>query len=518
MFNFDLMNLLTTDKTFDISRNVAMGILILTLLGSLYVHKNILTQEIQGAHSWRQCQTMWNIRNFVRHDSNILNPRVSHFNGGKDNIYRYEFPIMQWTIAQIEKITSEDIFVVRIFLFLLGAIGVLGMYYLANQIFNNKIVAVLTAHFFQYSPLFYYYGLNPIPDNLALVASIWYLYFILVFNKSKSQLHLIFAVCLLLLASLSKLPYLMFGVVSFYIFIVDLIKTNPNFKKIMIFGLIHAIILIPTFMWYAWVIPGWKGNTVLSGIFEYQLDFHEYKEIFKYHITQMFPRILLYPTVWPLMAIGLIGIWFQKVNKGWLIGLVSITFLFLFLEFNAINIVHDYYLMPFLPWLYVIIGSGIAVLLKLKKPIFLIVFGFLFFYASNNTTKSTDSKWTNKHDAFNPDVYKYQKELKEVVPRDELCLILNDESTYIFSYLIDKMGHVVHSDNLNIGWIGDMIDNYGLTYMYSDSRKIDQNPEIAPFIDTLLLSAGSINVYKLRDPISKDIKHLPFFKQIKKEN
>ena len=75
------------------------------------------------------------------------------------------------------------------------------------------------------------------------------------------------------------------------------------------------------------------------------------------------------------------------------------------------------------------------------------------------------------------------------------------------------MGHIFYNDELPVDWIGDMIDNYGETHMYSDSRKIDQDSAFYQFVDTLLLDISSIHVYKLREPKHQTINYLPEFKR-----
>jgi hypothetical protein len=43
-----------------------------------------------------------------------------------------------------------------------------------------------------------------------------------------------------------------------------------------------------------------------------------------------------------------------------------------------------------------------------------------------------------------------------------------------------------------------MIQN-GAEYLYSDSRHIDQNAEIKPLLEKMILQKGSVRVYKLKD-------------------
>lgn len=467
---------------------------------SLFLHKEYMSLDVQGIHSWRQSQTMWNVRNFVRHDNNILNPRVSHFNGGKDNIYRYEFPLMQWGIAQFQKIGGEQIEIARGTLFLLGVLSVFGIYFLARLQFQNDFTAFFTAFLFQFSPVFFYYTINPIPDNLALTGAIWYLYFILKHRNSKKTKYLIFASSCLLISTLAKLPYLMFAVVSIYIFIKDYLLEVGVRKSILKYPLLQFSILIPAFVWYAWVIPGWSGNPILSGIFSSDINYDQYREIFEYHKEVMFPELLLYWPVWLFALLGIPAILYFKKNTGWLISLVFITFLYLILEFNAIGKVHDYYMMPFLPWLYILVGYGIKLIIKLPYLIGYIIAITLAVFAPFHTYNYTSDFWSIEKAYFNNDVFRYSDQLKNAVPQDAMCIILNDNSYYVFSYQIDKMGHIFTNDHLPTPWIEDMIKNHNVEYMYSDSRKIDQDSSNQKYLDTLILKAESVHVYKLKDP------------------
>jgi len=45
-----------------------------------------------------------------------------------------------------------------------------------------------------------------------------------------------------------------------------------------------------------------------------------------------------------------------------------------------------------------------------------------------------------------------------------------------------------------------MIDNKGATYMYCNNRKVDENPEISKFFESLVLQHGIIKVFKLKPP------------------
>ena len=88
--------------------------------------------------------------------------------------------------------------------------------------------------------------------------------------------------------------------------------------------------------------------------------------------------------------------------------------------------------------------------------------------------------------------------LRNLVPNDEKCIMLNDVSTYVFSYLIDKQGYIFQDDYLPMAWIEDMVKNNHVHYMYSDSRKVDGSPEFQPFVESIIFEKGTMKVFKLK--------------------
>ncbi len=64
-------------------------------------------------------------------------------------------------------------------------------------------------------------------------------------------------------------------------------------------------------------------------------------------------------------------------------------------------------------------------------------------------------------------------------------------------YQIDKQGYVFDKDDLPAMWIEDMILRRRATYMYSDSRKVDTSAAVLPYLDSLIIQAGTIKVFRL---------------------
>ena len=193
-----------------INKHALLFFLLIPLVSTV-LHWRIFTTDLMGVHLWRQSQTAINIQNFYRHDFNIMNPRNNSFNGGRDNIMRFEFPIMQWLVAAAHKIFGESIAITRISMFVLGILGVLGVYFLLKWLWNDKIVALLGAWAFNFSPVFYYYTMNPLPDVFALCSTIWAMAFFFRYLKTAQYSAILLSALFLAIATLAKLPYIIFG-------------------------------------------------------------------------------------------------------------------------------------------------------------------------------------------------------------------------------------------------------------------------------------------------------------------
>ena len=478
-------------------------LLLLAFIGlSLWQHRAVMSLDIQGVHTWRQSQTMWNVRNFARQDANILNTRVSSFNGDKDNLYRYEFPVLQWGLGMAWRGLGESILLLRLLLFGLGALTVFGFFLLLHQLCRDWLLAFVGAVLFQYSPVFYYYTVNPLPDNLALAAGIYYLYALSRYLERGYWRDLLLASFCLSLATAAKLPFLMYALASILPFFQRLYQDRGLKAANLRLAWVQLLWLLPTLAWYAWVMPGWKGNPVLKGVFGEATPWREYARIIVYHAREMFPNILLSWPVWALFVWGAYRHWQQRREPrlAWIAPTIFITFLYLLLQLNAINTVHDYYMFPFLPWLYAWVALGLQGLgsyLGAKRGYaFALVLGLSAFY----TPRYCAPMWSIEASYFNADLFVHSEALQKAVPRDERCIILNDHTDYIFSYRIDKMGYIFHNDYLPIEWVDDIVRNDGVRYLYTDSQPFIQRPELQPYLDTLLLQAGSIQVYRLKLP------------------
>jgi len=349
-----------------------------------------------------------------------------------------------------------------------------------------------------FCPVIFYYIINPLPDNLALAAGIWYLYHIVSYQQSNENRYLFLASISLLIATLAKLPFLMFSIVSIFFFVKDLLRGQNSWPKLIAFGAIQLAVLVPALLWYHWVMPGWEGNGILKGVFDGETDWANNAKILTYHSKTMFPFLLLYPSVWLPLLVGLVfGFRISTKDISWIWSLVGITFLYLILQWDVIGTVHDYYLMPFLPWLYIFVTLGIEKLLKTRSIIWSVVALICLLSTPIVSYQMTVDKWYAVW--YNKDLYTHRQVLIDAVPNDELCIMLRDMSKYVFPYQVNKRGYIYPNESLSGKTVEKLIKDKGIHYLYSDSRKFEEKVDVQPLLDSLILEAGSIHVYRLKN-------------------
>ena len=470
---------------------------------SVLLHREIFTKDLIGKHLWRQAQTQLNIQNFTRNDFNILNPRTNSWNGNS-SILRLEFPIMQWTIASLNKIFGESIFITRLFMFLTGIFGALGFYLLLYELLEDRWSSLIGAYLLTYSPVFYFYTMNPQPDIFGLSMGIWSFYFFFKYkNKNFKNSYLILSAIFISISILAKLPFIIFGIIPSIFFIQNLLGKNEK-KHIISVSLViaYGISLVGPVLWYSWVMKSWGNDTTIGGIVNHPISWDRFSYILKHHFEVMWPRQLIgYPAL-ILLLIGLFYAFKKKVykNKNFIlivsfaIGLMA----YFFYEISIIDVVHDYYMLPFFPLFFLVVAYGTKSILKKKigKALVLIVFIAAPFHAY----LSVNNWWSRYMSFFDMALLEDRDFLRNFIPQDSKCIMLNDYSGCMTSYLIDKQGYTFNNDQLPTLWVDDMIKNYNTTYLFSTSRAVDTREDLQPYLDSVIYEKIHLRVFKLKNP------------------
>lgn len=468
------------------------------------MHLPHFTKELLSVHVWRQTQTQSTIDNFHEEDRNILNPRRNN-RGDKKGIFRMEFPLMQWLIAAIYPITGRSILVTRSFMFLTGIACILGIFFFLRKLLKDDWIASLGAWAFTFSPAFYYYIINPIPDLFALALSIWGIS--LCWKSSGNSF--IHGLLLLSLGTLCKLPFVLFFIIPFFTIIqktgnpqenLKLVTTKPKDLTLNLLKIFLA--LLPPIIWYVQVVPDWKGNGIVQGVLNTQTPLSQLEDYLLHNLISTLPELLVNYASLPFFLTGIYFAFKQKLHtkyKELLFLGIALGAYFLF-ELNMIAKVHDYYLFPFYPIIILCIAYGIRNFIYNSRQYLRYFAYFLLLILPLTAWLRMQNRWDEDKPGFNKDLLIYQNELRAAVPDSDLCIAGNDESGYIFFHYIHKKGWAFQKDEPTINQLRQWRIR-GAKYLYSDSEIIDKRALEAGIIECLVLKKGSIRVYKISQGI-----------------
>lgn len=475
-------------------KNILLGFIVVL---SFCMHYRHLHKELMSVHVWRQTQTQTTINNFYEEDFNILNPRKND-RGNTDGIFRMEFPLMQWLVAALYKVFGNHLLISRLFMFVLGVISVLSMYKLCHVLFNSKAIGVIAAYTFTFSPCFFYYTINPLPDNMALAFGILGLATFFEWKQKQEWYILFISATALSISTLCKLPFILFYTVPGIFILKELFKrTQLPLKHILIAAIVIVIpILIPA-IWYINVIPDWGGNGVTKGVMDNQITWQKTFSILKDNFISVLPEMLLnYGSVLFFIA-GFVYLFKEKKYQHpsfYILFTLSLSISFYFFyELNMISNIHDYYLFPFLPLLFILVSYGAGKLISSKYMFFKILSFVLLIALPILTEARMASRWNDSNPGVNIDLYNYKDELRTAVPKNALCIAGSDYSHFIMLYYIDKKGWSFDEAEPPIQ---TMIEQ-GAEYLYLDSTQINNPSYFLPYTDSLIVKKGSIHVYKL---------------------
>lgn len=473
-------------------------VLISLPLFSTIMHLRAFPADLIGVHVWRQSQTMTNVVNFIEEDFNIFNPRRNN-QGNRSGIYRMEFPIMQWCFAAVSKFTGQPLLTSRILTFIISLLSILGFYFLLKFLFKNEIIALIGAWSLNFSPAFFYYAVSPLPDNFALCVGIWAL---VVFLKSLPEANwknTALSAFLMSLSMAAKMPFILFYAIPFGFYIQKIIQRKLIIHDI-IKGFIWISFFLPTLLWYLWVIPTWEGNGIVSGMLTLAQSPTELLDYLQHNLFSNLPELLLNIGAVPLF---IAGFYFIKKHKAYqhqlfypILFWAFLTLLYFFFELNMIGKVHDYYLFPFYPILFIIVAYGAfhTLILRNGKTIVAILLISLPIFAFARM----QGRWNPEDPRFNKDLLEHKIALQQLSQQSDLIVAGDDESFAIWFYHLDRKGWGFSKNfPLEPNRLKVMIKK-GAKYLYTDNEAVLNNPKFQPYLQNEVGKFGSIHVFELK--------------------
>ncbi|MBU6325312.1 MAG: glycosyltransferase family 39 protein [Bacteroidetes bacterium] len=474
------------------------GVWIALFLLSLGMHWQHLRKDLISIHVWRQTQTQATVRAFYEEDMHILHPRRDE-RGDGDGLFLMEFPLMQWTVAAIWHLTGPQLWVSRMFMFLCYCLAALALSKLIRLLTGSEWAALAAGWGLLFSPAFYYHGINPMPDNLALCLSLWGLAWFVQAIQERSRPLLLLGGCALALGVACKLPFIVWYAAPAWYFMQRL-WNKDRVPSAWAEGILFVLPFLIPAAWYAWVIPQWQADVITQGIIG---NWESLQNTFGYighNLVSTLPELLM---GWALLPLFLAGIYFffrRKYYRHLKFPLLAVWFLalvaFYMYETNAIRDDHDYYFYPFYPFVFFPIALAVKELAGMSGMWRNVVISMILL-APLNTHLRMHQRWNPENPGFNADVLRHKPALQKAVPADALVVAGNDVSHFIWLYHLDKKGWCFEKDGL----AADSLRSWrtrGAAYLYSDSRKLERRPDIAVQFDRLVDTFGTVHLYALK--------------------
>ena len=466
------------------------------ILVNIALHFRVFSLDLIGIHVWRQSLTQTVIDNFYSLDFNILNPRFNDLHY-PDRIFRMEFPLAQWITALFYKLFGSSLVVTRIVFFGASCFSFLGIFQLIKEITKHTLIAIIGSWCFLFSPILYYYCINPLPDTFALCFSIWALLFWIRYLKTNQKSCFIWSCMFFALSVATKLPFIIYGVMYLVMYINH---ENRNAKKLVYYFGFPFVFCIPVFIWYVLAIPHWASQGVLSGITENNVSFSEAIDILQFNFLSTFPELLINYATFPLFVIGLYvsvkSISFTSPIHWVFILLASVCCFYFVFEFNVIAKVHDYYLFPFLPVLFIVVAKAIHYILMSKpKLMFLLILAFVI--CPITAYLRCDSRWDINNPGFDKGYLVDLDTIKKIIPKQSKVIVYGDESSSIVLYRIKRTGWNYNSiPHLKKDFL--LCKNQGASFIITHSKSLGKSVHLNDSLIHIIFKKGNIEIYKIK--------------------
>lgn len=244
------------------------------LLAWLYNYPSILVSPPQGPHLWRQCDCLSITANYAGDRNAFLQPAIHNL--GTDNRGRTvsEFPLVQYTVAQLWRLFGTNEAIYRAVVLLLFFAGLFALFRLTERLLRDSVIAILSTLLLFTSPILAYYGNNFLSDIPAFAfACIGMALFFRYAETGDARWFLAFALSFLLAGMLKASAMLGFAAVTGACLLetagMGLREGRRVFRPLRDLGVIAAVIALQA-AWYLWArhynLENRAGGYFLVGI------------------------------------------------------------------------------------------------------------------------------------------------------------------------------------------------------------------------------------------------------------
>ncbi|HKK20964.1 MAG TPA: glycosyltransferase family 39 protein [candidate division Zixibacteria bacterium] len=484
-----------------LERRPTLLLLLVLFVLQTAIHFRYLNYPPGSFHQFRQTQTLSVARNFYEESGSIFKPRV-------DNREQYtgitgmEFPLVNYTIALGYRIFGFGNAVSRVTLLLFSFIGLWGCFLFAQRFFRSKAIGFLAAAMLLFSPLFVYYSITALPDIPAMSFMFLSLGLWVSYRENNSWWYLSLCMVSLLIAGLVKITCL----IAFAYYFYDMLRGSraadwkrPN-SLIALAGMAIVTGLVGGWYLYARHLDiEYHVNAFRLGS-SFSTDPTVIYNALKRTFVQWLPELYINYAQFVLFCIG----WYALIvgrevkERVFVTAFVVALGAYYVAELSAFR-VHNYYMIPALPLLIFLVTLGLRFMLRrwnthrwvsLLTILLLVAIPILGCARALPRFARIDRA---------DDLYHIEAGLQGVIPMNALIVAASDESPSIYLYAMHRKGWSIR-DNIPAETFREIIV-HGARYLVSDSRKLEDRPEIRQYL-TPIASSGRFNIYSLAIPPS----------------
>ena len=338
--------------------------LIIILIGAFWIRQYRINIPLGDWHSWRQVDTAAVSRNFIKEGFDLLHPKYDDMapvsEDFKPNPQRYrfvEFPIYSAIVALVyQNLNNVEVIYGRQVSVVFSLFSIIFLYLLVKK-FSGARVALISAAIFAFLPFNIYFSRVFLPEPMMICATLGSLYFLVRFLEEQKMLFFVLTGFFLNIAILTK-PYMLILAIPFVylIFYYQGIAALKNFKLY----LLAFISTMPIIAWRLWMMQYPEG--IPSATWLFNGDNIRFKgAFFHWIIGERLGNLILGAPGFFLATLGIL----LRPKKGetyffhwWLFA----TFLYLVILAKG-NVEHDYYQIPLVPVLSVMMARAVDFLI-----------------------------------------------------------------------------------------------------------------------------------------------------------
>lgn len=334
-------------------------LLVVGLICGVLVRLKDFRAPLADWHSFRQADTASVAREYVKHGINLLEPKyhdLGSIQSGKDNPEGYrmvEFPLVNGVVAYLYR-TFQPPFELHVFYRLvnltLSIISGLLLFLIVKRL-ANPTLGLISSLVFLFLPFSIFYSRTILPEVGLITFSLLAVYAGINFIDKPTLLNYFFSLVALSLGLLTK-PVAVF----FYLPLIGYMLHKRRWQATF---LIFA--LTPLYFWRRHILAYPEG--IPDSIWLFNGNHIRFKGAWFYWLfADRLGRLIL--GYWGTILVGL-GILVKKkssVIMWWLAGAVAYLAVF-----ATGNVQHDYYQIPLLPIISILIAYGIHFLLTTKS-------------------------------------------------------------------------------------------------------------------------------------------------------